>query len=100
MFTGQHGCLKNPNVFGSSFIPQASNDEIDDTKYETESTVSSLNRSRYLGNFLNRSSGLVTDLDSDASAEVQRILDSRGYKNMTRSKAFNFCAESQLLGNF
>jgi len=82
---GQHGCLKNPNVFGSSFIPQASNDEIDDTKFETESTVSSLNRSRYLSNFIHHSSGANNDLDSDASGEVQRILGSSGNENMIRS---------------
>ena len=80
---GQHGYLRNPTVYGSSFIKSNSNEEAenqDQDKAEVESTMSSmssLNRSRILRNVLTRnaprpikSSALN---DSTCSREIQRI---------------------------
>ena len=73
---GQHGYLRNPTVYGSSFIK--SNEETEDQdKMEVESTMSSLNRSRILRNVLTRNAPRPLSSpalnDSTCSREIQTI---------------------------
>ena len=80
---GQHGYLRNPTVYGSSFIKSNSNEEAenqDQDKAEVESTMSSmssLNRSRILRNVLTRNAPRPINSpafnDTTCSKEIQRI---------------------------
>ena len=78
---GQHGYLRNPTVYGSSFIKSNEDTEIQD-QMDVESTMSSMNRSRILRNALTRNAPRPLRSpalnESICSKEIQNINDPSG----------------------
>jgi len=70
---GQHGNLKNPTIFGSSFIPRGTENG-EEVPGVPDDTISTFNRSRHLRNVVSRNvSSRNRSYDLNVSAEVAMI---------------------------